>query len=188
MVSYSKIKSNTISVVDQGMLIHVDHSASPLFYPMESAPNISGFKIRGEFRGLPVLSDRSKQGHKNFDDYPLRVGFVVRGEKKLSGLKKFFAPSWIKGLYSQIPTGFGLDHVQFYNFTQNENQVGQSRIHPSSELIKEDFISFVKASGPFSLIHKFSVPLQVIALWISIDGDDTHSKFEVLISSLELNP
>lgn len=184
---YSNIKSNEVSFSDKGMLIKVLKSASPLVYKLESKFAVVGFKVKGEFFNLPQFKDVTKQGQKNADDYVLRIGFIVPGENKLTGLKKMFAASWVKQLYAQVPVSMGLDRIQFYNITQNKVQVGKSRTHPLSDLIHEEFIDSVSNAGVFSFEYKLKKPIEAVALWISIDGDDTHSEYSVLISSLEIN-
>lgn len=183
---YSKTPKNEVSFSNAGLLIQVNKSASPLIHPLNSRLRIIGFKVRGEFKGLPNFPDVSKQGEKGSDDYPLRIGFIVPGEKRLTAFKKMFASAWVRHLYDAVPPGAGLDHIQFFDVTQNPNQVGNSRNHPSSDLMREDFIALAKVPGPFELEHVLKQPLETVALWISIDGDDTKSKFDVLISELEL--
>lgn len=183
---FSNIPSNEVSASGNGLLVRVRKSASPLIFPLKSPLKILGFKITGEFRGLPKFSDTSKQGQKRSDDYALRVGLIIPGEKRLSGVKKFFASQWVKQLYSQVPSGLGLDHVHFFNVTQNPSQAGKSRVHPASDLMREEFIALAEKNGPFTYEYSLKQPLEAVAVWISIDGDDTKSEYEVLLSRMEL--
>lgn len=183
---YSNIPPNEVTFAAQGLNIHVKSSSNPLTYPILPAKKITGFRIKGIFRGLPRIADLEKQGLKGFDDFPLRVGFIIAGDKKLSGMKSLFAPAWVKNLYAKIPEGQGLDHVRFYNVTQNPSQKGTQRVHPGSDLIQEEFFETVTAPGAFDYDYNFKQPLTSLATWISVDGDDTKSEYEVLISSFEL--
>lgn len=183
---FSNIKSNQVEFSNAGILVQVKKSASPLIYKFNTKKSVQGFKIKGEFKGLPFFEMADKQGQKGFDDYALRIGFIVPGEKKLTGIKKLFAASWVKQLYAQLPEELGLDYIQFFNFTQSREQVGTGRIHPSTDLIKEEFINYVKNQGPFQIEYNLKTPKDAVALWISIDGDDTQSDFDVLISNLEI--
>ena len=182
---FSGIPSNEVSASTRGLLIHVKKSASPLIFPLKSTEKISGFKISGEFHGLPKFSDLSKQGQKGWDDYPLRIGLIVPGEKQLSGVKKLFATQWVKHLYAQVPSGMGLDHIHFFNISQNPSQVGKLREHPASNLVREEFIASVDKVGAFAYEFTLKQPLETVAVWISIDGDDTNSSYDVVISKLE---
>lgn len=93
---------------------------------------------------------------------------------------------WAKNLYGQLAKEQGLDHIQFFNITQNPLQAGKRRIHPTSDVMREEFIDVVMAPGPFEFEYHFKEPLETASLWISTDGDDTKSEYEVLISDLEL--
>lgn len=183
---FSNVTKNETTVSRNGILIRVNSSAGPMIFPLKSKIKIVGFKIRGEFQGLPKISNSSLQGEKGFDDYPLRLGFVIPGERKLSGFKKMISAQWVKNLYEQVKDGTGIDSVHFFNVTQNSQQVGKTRSHPASDLFKEEFFAEAKHSGPFAYDFQFEKPIEAIAVWISIDGDDTNSAFDVLISSLEL--
>ena len=182
---FSRIPSNEVSASEKGLLVRVRKSASPLIFPLKSVISVTGFKISGEFHGLPKFSDVKQQGEKRSDDYALRIGIIVPGEKRLSGLKKLFASQWVRHLYNQVPGGSGLDHVHFFNVTQNPAQVGKSREHPASDLMREEFFASVEKAGPFAYEHNLKQPLKAVAVWVSIDGDDTKSEYEVLISRLE---
>ncbi len=184
---FTHIKPNSVSASQNGLTVEVNSSASPLIYKLATPLLISGFQISGEFKGLPHFSDVSKQGRKGFDDYALRVGFIVPGSKRLSGIKKFFAAAWVKHLYSELPAGAGLDHIQFFDVTQNLEQLGQEHTSPSSNLIHENVFADVTAPGPFFYKYKLSAPLKSAAVWISIDGDDTKSKYTVVINQIKLD-
>lgn len=183
---FSSVPKNETTASSNGLLVQVKSSAGPLIFPLKSRIKILGFKIRGEFQGLPKISNPLQQGENGFDDFPLRLGFVVPGEKKLSNFKKMFAAQWVKNLYDQVKDGAGIDSVHFFNVTQNPQLVGKIRTHPASDLFQEEFFAEVKHSGPFAYDFQFAKPIEAIAVWLSIDGDDTKSTFDVLISSLEL--
>ena len=184
--SYSSIPSNKVSFSQTGLNVKVNKSASPIVYSFDKSLKIDRFHIEGEFLSLPVFKDVSKVGSKGFDDYPLRIGFVLTGNKRLSFVQRTFAPKWIKNLYADLPQNLGLDYVKFYNVTQNRSQLNQSRIHPFSEILHENFFSYVESKGKFSYDVKFEGSKNISGIWISIDGDDSQSDFEVNINKLEL--
>lgn len=168
------------------LVVTVKKSASPLFFKMSETKKIKGFKITGEFRGLPKFNDITLQGKKGSDDYPLRIGFVIPGKKTLSGLYKLVAAQWVKRIYGLLPQGAGLDHVEFFNVSQNAAELGIKRTHYSSDLLKENIIAIQKAPGTFSVEHSLKEPIDALAIWISIDGDDTLSDYSVVLSTIEL--
>ena len=182
---FGKTRQNEVTASKSGLRIRIRNSASPLIYPLKSPVRVGKFTIEGKFFGLPKFSNASRQGQKGFDDYALRLGLVVPGDRRLTGVKAIFTPLWIKNLFHQVPEGMGLGHIQFFNFTQNPTQVGKSRIHPISDLMREDFVTLIQGTGEFKYEHTLVNPIEAAAVWISIDGDDTSSEYEVLISRLE---
>lgn len=183
---FSSGPQNSVSASSAGLKIAVKKSASPLIYPLPQAKRLSGFRVSGKFQGLPKVSDVSKQGERGHDDFPLRVGFLVPGEKKLSGLARLVAASWVKRLYEQVPEGTGLESVHFYNVTQDSKRLGLRREHPSSTLLKEEYFAVVEKDGDFRYDMSFPQSIDAVGVWISVDGDDTKSEFEVTISELGL--
>jgi hypothetical protein len=43
-----------------------------------------------------------------------------------------------------------------------------------------------RADGRFDFEHALDRPLETLAIWLSSDGDDTGSKFTVLIEHIEV--
>lgn len=183
---FSGIPSNKVNFSINGIEIKVDSSASPLVFPILPPKKITGFTVTGEFKGLPRIQNTERQGQKGADDFPLRIGFVAAGANRPNLLQRAFAPSWLRNLYSIISKESGISVVRFYNVTQNQKALGQTRQHPSSELITEEYFALQTNVGKFDFTKTFDLPIEVLAVWISVDGDDTKSKYEVLISSLSL--
>lgn len=185
--SYSKISPNRILLTDKKLLIEVKASASPLIYSFSYTKRISGFKISGEFKGLPSFIDLSLQGQKGYDDYPLRIGFIIKGEKKLNYLTRIISPEWLKNLFEIIPDKKGIDRVEFFNVTQNKNELSKTRQHPNSKMINETFFAFVKDSSKFEYGFLFKDAIDVEAIWVSSDGDDTKSSYKVELNQIIIN-
>ena len=69
---------------------------------------------------------------------------------------------------------------------QNVKLLGQRRQHPLSELIYERNAWVLDQVGPFDLQYELETPKDVVALWLSIDGDDSQSAFSLRINQLLL--
>ena len=93
---------------------------------------------------------------------------------------------WIKTLFDLAPKGTGIDRIQFLNAVQYPDLLGRQRQHPLSELIHENNVWLLDAPGDFNLEYRLEQPLEVIAVWLSIDGDDSRSQYTTLIRRLEL--
>jgi len=185
-LEFSDIPANQLKFSKGSLSVNVKNSASPLIYPIKDATEITGVEVKGTIERLIDLEDGETQGEKGADDYVLRVGFVLPGDKDLNWAQKMVAPAWVKKLHSLAPKNSGIDHIYFFNLGQQSEQRGRERIHPLSDLIKEKVEWVMDKPGDFDLSAKFEDPKQVSAIWISIDGDDTNSEYTTKIKSLKL--
>ncbi len=183
LLKFSSLPENKTTFSELGMSISVDKSASPIIYPLKKKSKVTALKVSGILRGRVNLHSK-KQGTEGADDYELSIGLVLAGKKTLGTFQKMVAAKWIKKLYSLAPEGQGIDNILFLNATQKEFASTKERQHPLSELILKKDIWHLKKEGEFNFIHKFKKPKEVLAVWLSIDGDDTKSKFEILIKDI----
>lgn len=183
---YAHIPENTVSISASGMKVSVRESAGPIVYAFHEVRQINGFRIRGSFSALPKISGADSGNEGIVDDFPLRVGFVVAGDKHLGFFQRLTAPDWVKHLYASAPAGIGLDRVQFYTLSLRPELVGRSRIHPDSDLVHETFFAAVSTPGPFHYDYRLPKALNAVAVWIAMDGDDTHSDYDVTLTDLEI--
>ena len=185
---YKNIAPNVITQKEQGFEIKVNNSASPLIYVFDQPLLVKNIKVSGSMGDLPTIPADLTQGDKNADDFPFRIGLVLAGDKTLNFAKRLIAPNWVKTLYALAPKGYGIDHIAFLNLANPEPISWQSRDHPASKgLFKETIVAHIQPNEDFELKHDLSQPNEVIALWISSDGDDTNSSFSLNLNSITLN-
>lgn len=181
VLSYNKILSNEVKFENLTLKVKVLKSAGPIVYQLPEVKNAVGFKLKGKLIGSKKIESTA------FDeDSVLRVGMVASGKKTLSGVKKLFAADWVKKLFALAAPNTGLDKIYFYNVTNRSQLLDKSRQHPKSDLIFETISKHVENPGSFEMDIVFKQTLPVAAIWLSIDGDDTSSQYEVEISSLSL--
>ena len=186
LLEYNNLDANQVTFTDQGMTVTVNQSASPIIYPLDNPKTVTGVTVTGNLSNLLNLPADS-QGQKGNDDFSLRIGLVVAGDKTLNGVQKLFSAKWVKTLFDLAPEGAGVDRIYFLNAVQNENILGQQRQHPLSDLIYENNVWLLDKTGDFSLTYKLENPEKVVAVWLSIDGDDTQSKYTTTIKNLRLD-
>lgn len=183
VLSYSKISANKISFSEKGINVKVRSSASPLIYPFSKPKSFKKLTVKGVLPG-ELNVPAGKQGTKGFDDFVLRIGLVIEGDKKLNFFQRSIAANWVKRLYSLASKGMGVDRIVFYNVQDPKGAAFKERTHPLTDLIEER-IMWTSKKGEF-LFEVNELPQEkILALWISIDGDDTKSEFEVLIEGLK---
>jgi len=181
---YRRLAPNQVEFTPAGVRIKVRSSASPLIYTLAAPRRVSKVRVRLQVSGAlaaPV------DGKKWDEDSRFRLGLVVSGDKRLSVWSKAAAPAWVRRLFSLAPSGGGIDRIVFLMLGRSPAKVGDARRHPTSELIEERIAWVVeKENGELKLDAVLDPPLAVSALWISADGDDTESAYEVLVESIEL--
>jgi hypothetical protein len=187
-LSYSSIpKHKSVEYKDTGLKIKINKSAMPLIYPFKQSKKIKSLTVTGFAHSIPKLN-KSLQGSKGNDDYILRVGLVLKGKKTLNWFQKSVSPKWVTTLFSLAPKNQGVDKIEFYNIYQDKRLKNISRVHPLGKGLLEDINVYYQASpGKFSFKKEFKNIKDVLAVWISTDGDDTGSKFEIEINEIKIN-
>ena len=183
-IKFDKIKANKVEVVEDSLNIKIENSSSILIYPLQEAKELNKIKISGKLIGN--LNFTKNQGNENFDDFTLKIGFIVSGDKKLSGLKKLFAPKWIKDLHLLIPKETGLSHLELFVAVKDKKLLNTNRLHPLSDLFHENFIFDLSKEGNFNFESKTKSKFKVVGLWMSSDGDNSKSQYSIQINSLEI--
>ena len=185
LLQYSSIAPNEVNFGLEGMTIDVMASASPIIYLLPEPQLVRHIEVTGRLNDLLTL-DSAKQGLENHDDFSLKIGLVVAGDKTLNTMQKLFAADWVKTLYELAPEGDGINSIYFLNAVQNSARLGLQRQHPLSDLIFENNVWLLDKPGDFAMTHTLDQPRKVIAIWLSIDGDDSQSVYSTLIKSLHL--
>ncbi|MBT8436262.1 MAG: hypothetical protein KJP11_02730 [Gammaproteobacteria bacterium] len=185
LLEYSRLEANQVTFSEAGMMVTVDQSASPIIYPLENPKTVAKVTVTGNLSNLLKVPAAS-QGQKGSDDFSLKIGLVVAGDKTLNGFQKMFSAKWIRKLFELAPDGVGVEKIYFLTAVQNQGLLGQQRQHPLSDLIYENNVWLLDKTGDFDLTYSLEKPQKVIAIWLSIDGDDTRSNYTTTINSLVL--
>lgn len=185
VLQFSSLPPHRIRFSDAGLEMMVEGSAMPLIYPLPKATRVTGIRVEGRIEGtLRVPPER--QGEEKFDDYAFRIGLVEPGERTLNFIQRQLAAAWVRKLFDLAPKGSGISAIHFFNVGTDKAQIGRQRQHPLSELIRETVVAVPRPDGRFDFAYSPERPLETIAVWLSSDGDDTGSKFTVLVERVEL--
>jgi hypothetical protein len=187
VLSFTRIAPHQVSFSRAGLRIDVRRSAGPVIYPLSPPITVSRVRAEGFVSARLTLAPTARQGQRGADDYAVRVGLVEAGSRRLSGLQRLGTAAWIKRLFALAPPGAGISRVRFLNVAEATDHIGASRRHPSSDLLYEHVVTSIDARGRFVLDHRLPEPAQILALWLSSDGDDTGSTFSVTFERLELD-
>jgi len=186
-LEYRSIPANTVTFLPDHISIKVSNSASPLIYPMTENPaSIKEISIKGEVSQLVNINPPEQQGDKKLDDFNLRLGLVLLGNKKPGWFEKLLAPEWVKKMFELAPKEQGIDYIHFLNAVLSPSLLNTTRTHPLSEYIKEHYVWLMNEIGLFSYSHAFLKPQHTGALWIAADGDNSQSEFILKIQQINV--
>jgi len=183
---FGRVPANQVTFSEVGLHIRVDRSAGPLVFPLPASRLVRRVQASGRVRGAVRLEPGQRQGQRGADDYVLRIGLVEAGSRTLGRFERLTAPAWVRRLFALAPPHTGISQVSFYNVANATSSIGTMRQHPLSDLLHEQVVAAVDASGAFHIDHDFGTERRVLAVWLSSDGDDTQSSFEVTLERLEL--
>lgn len=166
------------------MVIGVTNSAAPAVFPLTNELRVIGFNVSGKISGSLNVPP-AKQGQKGFDDFALRVGLVEPGTRALNWGQKMVAADWVEKLFSLAPPGRGISKIHFFNVGTDIAQIGRSWTYDSDVPMEQTVVAVPDVSGRFAFTNRFAQPLDVIAIWISSDGDDTRSSFAITLNQVQ---
>ena len=184
-VAFSNIRPNSHTFDTTGLKISVDESSSVALHKLQPPMQVRRVKCEGTISALPNVPPDHFETENGYDDYPLRLGLVTQGEKRLGWFESIFAPAWLKTLADLDPSK-GIDRVQFLSLAQHR-AIGSEREFGRNTLFRDRIVGQINAPGDFTLDEAILPALPVVAVWVQTDGDDTLSKFEILIRDLRLS-
>lgn len=186
-LQYSGIAPHRIRFAQAGLEVSVEGSAMPLVYPLAVPVRVASVQVKGRVVDGSLRVVPGRQGEKDADDYVFRLGLVEPGARTLNFLQRQVAPAWVRKLFELAPPGGGISRIHFLNVGAEPSHLGRERQHPLSDLIFEKVIALPRADGRFDFTHTLDRPLETIALWLSADGDDTQSRYRLLVEAIELH-
>ena len=186
-LSYRSIPANTVSVEDGNLHISVNKSASPLIYKLDEPLAVMSLAVKARWSGKLNIPQGAVQGEAGADDFILKLGIVEVGDRTLNWLQRRIAANWIQQLFKLAPKGTGVERINFLSTTQQQKLLGSRRTHPLNDLLYETRVTYLESPGEFEMVYQFEEPVVVLGLWISSDGDDTGSSFDLTIERITLH-
>ena len=183
-LQYDKRTPHTLRFTESGLDISVRRSAMPLLCPLPQAVRVNSIHVKGRIVGSIGVTPE-KQGMKGYDDYSLRVGLHEPGTTTLTAREPRAAAHWVKALFDLAPAGRGIAKVHFLNLGVDRSEVGRTRQHPMSKLLEEEVVAAPQPDGRFDFVRALNPPMEVCAVWICVDGDDTKSSFQTILNQLD---
>ncbi|PIR22866.1 MAG: hypothetical protein COV44_05640 [Deltaproteobacteria bacterium CG11_big_fil_rev_8_21_14_0_20_45_16] len=183
---YSSISPNEIRCHSDRINLKINSSASILVRALEKPTRIQKLYVKARVSGQMNLSGSQTHGSKGVDDFPLRIGLIESGQKRLGFMQRLFAPDWLVNLERLWPST-GIKKIHFLNFVFSKHKPDWTdRVHPSSKYLTEKIVSALDDRDVADKRIELVNPIEVVGVWISSDGDDTKSQYTVSVESLQL--
>ena len=183
LIKYKKISQNIIQNEKNKIIIKVQNSASPIVYKFDKIKKIKSIQLSAELKGKINYKGKSP-GSKGADDFPLRIGLIIEGRKKLNFFQRTVAADWLLKLNNLAKKHKGFKNIYSLIYYQ-DIPTFKKRKHPmSSYFIEEVAAPFSK--GVINYKHNFKSTQKVIGLWINADGDDTKSTYSIIINKIKI--
>jgi hypothetical protein len=182
-IAFRDIRPNEVRFTENGLVIEVKSSSSPLLYPLPPGTQVRILEWTGHVSSLPKPA-ASEAEEVARDDYPLRVGLIVEGDDGPGWVERMFAPRWLLGAIKQIGER-PFSRVEFLTLSQRL-PVGDRRKHPSTRYISQEVVGQLTVAGHFQIRHDLRARLPVSALWVHADGDASEGRFVVTLKSLRI--
>ena len=159
----------------------VEKSSSILVIPFDKIQKIKNVSFEWKVKGQLPPVDLEKLKKKEGDDAVLRIGLLVHGDPPMFS---FTAPAWLKKV-SNI-----LKHPsdKLLYLVAGLNKQGLVWESPYSDTIEQISVKTESLKENWNASsHSFNKPMQVVGIWIIVDGDDTKVKFQTAIKNLKIN-
>lgn len=187
VLEFRKIPANTVAVNSGALDIAVDKSASPLVYKLAAPLTVTAVTVDANWAGAINIPENAVQGEDGADDFVLKLGIVEAGDRRLNWLQRRIAADWLQQLFKLAPAGAGVRRINFLSTTQQPELLGSTRVHPLNDLLFETRVTYLPSPGEFTMSYRFPGPVDVLGVWISADGDDTASTFDLEIRRITLH-
>lgn len=180
---FNSIPANQVEFSAVGIRIQVKESSSPLVYPLPSTKRVRGFRAN-----LEIVGEMKAAGVSWPEDAYFRLGLVAPGTRRLGFGERLVAAAWIKQLFALAPKEAGIEKIHFFDLVAGNGYLGKKRDLPKSKGLIDESIVAQRLPTERKIVFEYELPepLDVIAVWLSVDGDDTHSSFELRLQNLQL--
>lgn len=173
-LKYDSIKPNKVNF-DKTIVINVNESASPLFYPLVDSKKLNSIKMVGEVEIEKAIGENEK------DSY-FQLGIIYEGNYRPSGFVKRFLPEWLLSVLNLSPNK-GLSEIEFF-------EVSDGRVINKEDNIRDIKLVFKNIAKLKEKSFSFEVKPQdkkILGFWLRSDGDDSKAKFNVKILKFEID-
>ena len=179
-IQFKRIKANRYTFQQQ-LQIDVDNSASILMLPFETVKQLNKVSFEWRSEGGPLIEDAQHELKRNGDDAVFKLGLLLKAD---SDSINPFVPAWLKQVRKLLK--FPSEEM-IYLVADAKHAPGERWTSPYNRRVTMISVeSRGDGSGWQQSSYQFEQSLDVVALWLMADGDNTHATFTVSIKNIVL--
>ena len=180
-IEFSRINSSRYSFHDQQLKIEIDDSASFLMKSFVQVRQIKQVSVEWRSEGEPEIKSVQHEEQREGDDAVFKIGLLLSGEDSFFNP---FLPSWMKRVEESLQ--HPSDNM-VYLLVKAKHASGEQWVNPYNKRISMIVMNSVAGNKDWHTSnYTFDNPVNVVAVWLMADGDNTDSRFTVNIKNLSL--
>ena len=161
------------------LLIEVENSASFLMQAFDEVKHVNKVAFEWRSQGAPAIIDAAHEARRDGDDAVFKLGLLLSSD---SSPDDIFLPSWMRRVKELLH--FDSEQMMFL-VAGAKHPAGQHWQGPyNSRMTMISMISVTDQQGWNKAVYEFEQPVEVVAMWLMADGDDTRSTFTTEIKNI----
>ena len=193
-IQFGRIKANQYEFEDRVLKVKVDSSASFLMKAFESVKPVKQVTFKWRSDRLPKVSDAVHEKQKAGDDAVFKVGLLLKADNELDNP---FLPMWMRQVKSLL--NYSSENM-IYLVAGSKNVAGEQWPNPYNNRVTMIAMSEAniesklesKIDGEFEegwhhASYRFGEELEVVAIWLMADGDNTGSSFTSFVKDIRID-
>ncbi len=178
-IQFGKIQPNRYQFENGVLRIEVDDSASFLMRAFEQPIQLAAVRFQWRNKGELRVRDAAHESRRDGDDALFKLGLLLPSE---AAWPNPFVPKWLKRVQNLLT----LPSENMLNLVVGaRHRAGERWSGPYSSRVQMFAVaSQPREDGWRQAQHIFQQPLQVIAVWLMADGDNTASRFSTEVRNI----
>ncbi len=178
-IKFKKVKPNHHLFINQQLQINVNESASFLMQAFDHTQSVRRVSFEWRSDNLPRIINAQHEKQRSGDDAVFKLGLLLKTEESLSNP---FIPKWMQQVESLLK--FPSEDM-IYLVANAKHKIGELWANPYNKRVTMISISsYVDQQGWNHASYQFESPVNVVALWLMSDGDNTNSSFTTRIKNI----
>jgi len=180
-IEFSRIKPNHHFFHNQQLQINVNKSASFLMQAFDQVKSVKRVSFEWHSNGFPKIKNAQSEEQKSGDDAVFKLGLLLKTDESIFNP---FIPEWMKHVESLL--SFPSEEM-IYLVANAKHAIGEQWANPYNKRVTMTSIESIESKQNWKLArYEFDVSVNVVAIWLMADGDNTHSRFTTHIKNITI--